>query len=631
MTTDKNNYQPESAQKHKRRTRWAVGCGVSALAILCIVTFLTVGGFAGLLALFGGDPQGLSLQVNTPASRINIGETFTISLDLTNEGNQNISIKEIQLPNDLLEVALVTDVEPSSQQGLDYGDQTAFEFDLTIAPTGQETVVFTFEALAAGDISGDLEVSVGTKSKDTPIRVVISSEVASNGENEDEILGEIIPFRSVVQIIAIVEIDGERVEGWSGSGTIISEDGLILTNAHVVLSERYYQVVDLVVSITTAEDRPPQPMFYADVLQADASLDLAVIQVRSDLQGGAPNFSDLDIEPVPLGSSDSLQLGDEIIIIGYPGIGGETITLSRGEVSGFTSEDPYGNRAFIKTSAVIAGGNSGGLAATPQGEIIGVPTQVGSGDIEDMVVDCRPLADTNRDGYIDDKDTCVPTGGFINALRPITLALPMIEAARAGDVAIEEGINGQNQEEYSPQGTVILSDDFNDNANDWYIGESSDGRADITGGKLIIDVFTESYVVWSDLPDTYNSALMVTNAQVLNPVGDGDFGFVCGMEDSENFTALEVSEDGYFSIWKYENDQFVSLVDWTYSKAIPQGGTYTLAAYCGPDKLYLAVNDTLLAETVDPNYTPGRVGLIAGCYQNPNIRLGYEDFTIHQP
>jgi S1-C subfamily serine protease len=631
MTTYMNNDQTDQTDEKKRRTRWAVGCGVSAIAIVCIVVFLALGGFAGLIALFGGDPEGLTLEVKTPTSKIYVGETFTISLDLTNQGNQNITIKEIQLPNELLEIALVTDVEPTSEQGLDYGDQTAYEFDMTIAPTGQEKIVFTFEALVAGDISGDLDVSVGTKSKTTPIRVVISSASASNGENDDDILGDIIPFRSVVQIIAIVEIEGERVEGWSGSGTIISEDGLILTNAHVVLSERYYDVVDLVVSITTAQDRPPEPMFYADVLQADANLDLAVIKIRSDLQGNPANFSDLDIEPVPLGSSDSLRLGDEIIIIGYPGIGGETITLTRGEVSGFTAEDPYGNRAFIKTSAVIAGGNSGGLAATAQGKIIGVPTQVGSGDIEDMVVDCRPLADTNRDGYIDDKDTCVPTGGFINALRPITLALPMIEAAQTGEVAIEEGSEGQSQEEYSPQGNVILSEDFSDNSNDWFIGESSDGRADISGGKLLIDVYTESYVVWSDLPETYNSALMVTNAQALNPVGDGDFGFVCGMEDSGNFTALEISEDGYYAIWKYENDQFVSLVDWTYSNALPQGGVYTLAAYCGPDKLYLAVNNTLLVETVDPNFNPGRIGLIAGCFQNPNIRLGFEDFIVYQP
>ncbi len=624
-------YDDEQSGKKKRRTRWLIGCSVSAVAIVCLVLFLAFGGVAGLLALFGGDPEGLLVEVQTPSSQVSVGDTFKIAINLKNDGKQNITINEIQLPNDLLTVALVTDVEPAGEQGLDYGDQTAFELDLTIAPTGQESVVFTFQALAAGDVNGDLDVIVGTKTKNTPIRIVVSTTAVANGGDGEETLGDVIPFRSVVQIIAIVDIEGDHVEGWTGSGTIISDDGLILTNAHVVLSDRYYDVIDLVVSITTAEDQPPEPMFYADVLQADANLDLAVIKIRSDLQGAAANFSALGIQPVPLGNSDSLQLGDEIVIIGYPGIGGETITLTRGEVSGFTAEEPYGNRAFIKTSATIAGGNSGGLAATAQGEIIGVPTQVGSGDIEDMVVDCRPLADTNRDGYIDDSDNCVPTGGFINALRPIDLALPMIEAAHAGEVAIEEGTDGMSQEEYDPEGNVVLSDDFSDNSNDWYVGDSSDGFVDITGGKLVIDVYTESYIVWSDLPNTYNNLLMVVTAQVLNPVGDGDFGFICGMQDADNFTALEVSEDGYYTIWKYEDNEFVSLVDWNYSELVAQSTSFALAAYCGPDGLFLAIDNTILAEVVDPNYRPGRAGLLAGCYQNPNIRLGFDNFIIYQP
>jgi S1-C subfamily serine protease len=176
----------------------------------------------------------------------------------------------------------------------------------------------------------------------------------------------------VVQSVVVINLDGQFVQGWTGSGTVISEDGLILTNAHGVLSDRFYEVEDLVVAITTEQDQPPGPMFFADVVQADARLDLAVIKVRSDLDGAPVNFGALGIEPVKIGQAESLQLGDPIIILGYPGIGGEMITLTRGEVSGFTSEVPYGNRAFINTSATIAGGNSGGLAATPRGEIIGV-------------------------------------------------------------------------------------------------------------------------------------------------------------------------------------------------------------------------------------------------------------------
>jgi len=630
MTIDLND---EPQGKKKKSTRWLVGCSVSAVVVVCVTLFFIFGGFAGLVALFGGDPEGLNVEVVTPASKIAIGESFTIVLTLTNEGTKNITISEIQLPNDLLAIALVTDVTPASEQGLDYGDQTAYEFDMMIAPNGQETVVFYFKALEAGDVSGDIEVNVGTKSKESTIRVVVSSGTASNGDNGGDIMmGDVIPYRSVVQIIAIVDIEGEQVMGWTGSGTIISEDGLILTNAHVVLSDRYYEVVDLVVSITVAEDQPPEAMFYADILQADASLDLAVIKVSSTLDGGAPNFSSLGINAVPLGDSDALQLGDEIIIIGYPGIGGETITLTRGEVSGFTSEEPYGNRAFIKTSATIAGGNSGGLAATAQGEIIGVPTQVGSGDIEDSVVDCRPLADTNRDGVIDDSDNCVPTGGFINAVRPIDLALPMIEAARAGEVAIiEGGVIAESEEEYAPEGEMILSDDFSNNANNWAEGDSSDASVQITGGQLVINVKLDNYIVWSTLPDIYDSALIEVDAQVLQSAVDGDFGLVCGYKDADNFTVLEIAEDGYYGIWKYKNDQYIQLVDWAYSEIVAAGGPYSLAAYCGPDRLALAVNGRLLAETVDLEYIPGEVGLAAGCFNYSNITIGFDNFTIYRP
>jgi len=620
--------------KKKKRTAWLIGCSTGAVVIVCITLFIVFGGFAGLIALFGGDPEGLTVSVQTPSSDVQVGDTFKVEVLLTNEGSKNITVSEIQLPNDLLKNALVTDVDPQGDLGLDYGDQTAYEFDLTIAPTGQETVVFTFQALEAGDVSGDLDVLVGTKSTNTSIRVVISSGTASVGDDmsQDEIGEELIPYRSVVQIVAIVDIDGDRVQGWSGSGTIISEDGLILTNAHVVLSDRYYQVVDLVILITIADDQPPEPMFYADVVQADASLDLAVIKIRSALDGSDANFSAMGIKPVPLGDSNALQLGDEIVIIGYPGIGGDTITLTRGEVSGFTAEEPYGNRAFIKTSATIAGGNSGGLAATPQGEIIGVPSQVGSGDLEGAVVDCRPLADTNRDGYIDDSDNCVPTGGFINAVRPIDLALPMIEAAKAGEVAIieEETIAG-SQEEYNPEGNIILSDDFSSNSNNWTLGSSSDGSVDITGGQLVIDVNMDSYIIWSDLPDTYDSVIMAVNANVLQSAFDGDYGFVCGMKDVDNFIGLEVSEDGYYGIWKYLNNEYYELVEWAYSDVVAAGGPFSLAVYCGPDRIALAANGVLLAETVDYDYTPGRVGLIAGCYNYPNISIGFDDFTIYQP
>jgi hypothetical protein len=390
-------------------------------------------------------------------------------------------------------------------------------------------------------------------------------------------------------------------------------------------------VTDLIVAITVAQDEPPVKMFYADILQADANLDLAVIKIRSDIEGGPANFADFDIPLVPLGDSQSLGLGDELIIIGYPGIGGETITLTRGEVSGFTSQEEYGNRAYIKTSATFAGGNSGGLAASQQGEIIGVPTQLGSGGINVDIVDCRRLADTNRDGIIDENDNCVPTGGFINALRPINLAIPMIDAAKAGQVNIVENRPTTEQEEYKQEGEIVLFDEFNNNLNNWSLGELPDAYVEINNGQLTIDSYIDNYLVYSTLPDVYDNVGLSVDISLINPAYDGDFGFICGYQDINNFIGVEISEDSFYTIWAYEDDQYISLVDWTYTDIIPPKGPIGLTAYCGSELIALGVNGILLGETVYEDYQPGLVGLVSGTFENPNLSVGFDNFLIMRP
>jgi hypothetical protein len=163
----------------------------------------------------------------------------------------------------------------------------------------------------------------------------------------------------------------------------------------------------------------------------DGYLDLAVVQIVSTVNGSAVNPSSLNLPYVELGDSDQIRIGDSVNIFGFPSIGGNTITFTKGSVSGFSSEDQIGDRAWIKTDATISGGNSGGLAADNNGRIIGVPTIAASGADTDAT-DCRQIQDTNKDGVVNENDSCIPIGGFINGLRPVNLALPLIQAAQAG-------------------------------------------------------------------------------------------------------------------------------------------------------------------------------------------------------
>ena len=256
-----------------------------------------------------------------------------------------------------------------------------------------------------------------------------STKISDNGSANGDDLAKAVVF--------IEALDETMEPVWSGSGTLISGDGLILTNAHVATDMADdlpgIEHPTLIIAPTLRADEAPEGTYIAEVVAVDYVLDLAVVKVVSDLDG-VPLEQDLPF--LPFGDSDLIGIGENIRILGYPGIGGETITFTDGAVSGFTSERTVGSRAWIKTNATIASGNSGGLAADQAGRIVGVPTIGGSGSESAEVVDCDLVADTNRDGVVDENDTCVSTSGFINSLRPINLAKPLIDAARTADVYV---------------------------------------------------------------------------------------------------------------------------------------------------------------------------------------------------
>lgn len=222
-------------------------------------------------------------------------------------------------------------------------------------------------------------------------------------------------------------------------------------------------------------------------------------------------------------------------------------------------------------------------------------------------------------------------GGFINALRPINLAQPLIEAALAGHVAINEDPVAEEPPEYEHEGDEVLYDDFSDNGNRWYLGEYTDGNVDIVDGEMVISVDAENTYIFTYMPESYDSLIMATEVNIHQPTGEGDFGFVCGYVDDQNYTVLEVSEDGYYAIWALVDDQEVSIVDWNPSDMIPTSGPFTLAAYCGTDGFALAVNDTLLVDSDAPNYKAGRVGLFTGTWNQANLRVGFNEFLILEP
>ncbi len=212
---------------------------------------------------------------------------------------------------------------------------------------------------------------------------------------------------------ATVQITVEGDDGLqiTGSGSIVSANGLILTNAHVVYdsdAEAYYDADGgATISVTTDPRQPAEPRYAARVVQIDPEADVAVLKVTARSDGVALGRG-IKLSPVfALADSDSVDIGDPLRVFGFPGVGGDSVTLTRGVVSGFL---PFDGLSLIKTDAQFTHGSSGGAAVNDAGDLIGIPSA--------GVVD-----DAGRVGYVVPVDAARPlsrkaAAGQAIALRP---------------------------------------------------------------------------------------------------------------------------------------------------------------------------------------------------------------------
>jgi serine protease Do len=146
-----------------------------------------------------------------------------------------------------------------------------------------------------------------------------------------------------------------RREGALGSGVVVSPDGYILTNNHVVENSRQVEV-----ELTDGRT------FKATVVGADAPSDLAVLKVDAKA-----------LPIMPLADSDQVRVGDVALAVGNPLGVGQTVTMGIVSAKGRATGTGNGTfEDFIQTDAPINHGNSGGALINTRGELIGINSQI---------------------------------------------------------------------------------------------------------------------------------------------------------------------------------------------------------------------------------------------------------------
>ncbi|NNE52184.1 MAG: Do family serine endopeptidase [Sulfitobacter sp.] len=182
---------------------------------------------------------------------------------------------------------------------------------------------------------------------------VVFIEVTAKAQQMSGVLPEGLPDELRRRFEGLTPGQGAP-RGGLGSGFIISDEGQIVTNHHVVAGAE-------TVTVKLADGRS----FEAEVVGSDPMTDIALLKVEADVE----------LPTVSFGTSEGLRVGDEVVAVGNPfGLGG---TVTSGIISALSrniNSGPFDD--FIQTDAAINRGNSGGPLFNNAGEVIGVNTAI---------------------------------------------------------------------------------------------------------------------------------------------------------------------------------------------------------------------------------------------------------------
>ncbi len=226
---------------------------------------------------------------------------------------------------------------------------------------------------------------------------------------------------SVLPAVVMINVVGPGGNGGSGSGVVISEDGEILTNEHVVAAAGDGGRI----TVSFGDESTAE----ATVVGTDAMTDLAVI--RAEGVSG--------LTPAAIGSSDALGVGQEVVAVGSPFGLEATVTsgivsaLNRPVTVGVSERGVSTTYPAIQTDAAINPGNSGGPLVNMRGEVVGINSSIRS------------------------SSSSLGQGGSIGLgfAIPISKVLPIVEQLRAGDTPTHARLGVRVSDQVGSDGMLV--------------------------------------------------------------------------------------------------------------------------------------------------------------------------------
>ena len=205
-----------------------------------------------------------------------------------------------------------------------------------------------------------ITITETVREKELVMPRVDSTEVVSIAE---------LATKTIVQVqVGTLSEDGEFFSAGGGSGVVINNEGLIMTNHHVIDNSTEVRVI--------FEDGR---LYEATIIGSDKLTDIGLIKINAS-----------NLIPIAIGNSDNMLVGDLAVAIGHPLTLGAAPTVTTGVVSalerrldvgGDTMDSAVTLFGLIQTDAPITRGSSGGALINKNGELIGITTAIATADV----------------------------------------------------------------------------------------------------------------------------------------------------------------------------------------------------------------------------------------------------------
>lgn len=179
-----------------------------------------------------------------------------------------------------------------------------------------------------------------------------------------------------------------------------------------------------------------------------------------------------------------------------------------------------------------------------------------------------------------------------------------------------------------------MADNFADPLSGWDVRHDPDAVTDYQNGEFVVFVGKVDTTLWSK-PNRYMTDVVVeVDAREAAGPDDNLFGILCRYQDANNFYRFVIAGNGYAGITKRANGEVVviSAPLLTRSAAVNRGqASNHLKAICEGNQLSLFVNDQLVAQATDSDFSGGDVGLLASAGKHSGVEIHFTNFVARRP